>query len=114
MFDVNESSKAWKNYIVFVDEMVQNGILSLIQQNLQFFLQSSGSHEKPVFMIHVCVDDNKGLQFKPPLFQPVEGSVQGIVEELVEGIFQVAALFPRIDVSHPKKDYLVCMVKCSW
>lgn len=110
LFDVNESSKSWKNYVEFVDEMVTNGLLALIQQNLQFFLISStpsASKNKPVFMIHVYVDDQKGLLFKPPLFQPVEESVQGLVEDIIDGIFQVAALFPRINTDHPQKQYIV-------
>lgn len=88
--------------------MVRNGLLALIQQNMQFFLHSSSaSREKPVFMVHVFIDDQKGLLFKPHLYQPLTGSVQGIIEDLIDGIFKVATLFPRINEDHPQREYSV-------
>lgn len=107
---MNDTDEAWKNYIECVDEMVTNGLLGLIQQNLQFLLESSSSSsDKPVFMVHVVIDDQKNLLFQPALFQQAhsEQSVQLIVENLIDAIFQVAALFPRINTDHPQKQYIV-------
>ncbi|GIY00141.1 dynein beta chain, ciliary [Caerostris extrusa] len=90
LFGVATASEEWSKYVIFVDELVSEGLLYLLRRNLYFLLQATTpeSGQSPVFMIHVHLD-TFGLRFKPPLDKPKHKTLLTLMDGIVAGIFSV-------------------------
>ncbi|XP_054720541.1 dynein axonemal heavy chain 11-like [Uloborus diversus] len=100
-----DSSEAWSSYVSFVDELVKEGLVSLIRRNLRFFLQSTMPNAKQVFMIRVHVDRKQGLRFNPNVEKDAEDSFQKLLDFMMSRLFSLGSLVQRVDIRHSCDNY---------
>ena len=99
LFKADETTAIWKNYVEYLDDLVLDGFFTAIHCSLSFFLEntdvSKGSLVAPLLeaKLELQVPD---LVFSPSLEYGTQDGFYELVESLVQDVFHIASLVPRV------------------
>uniref|UniRef100_A0AAQ5YU21 Dynein axonemal heavy chain 17 n=1 Tax=Amphiprion ocellaris TaxID=80972 RepID=A0AAQ5YU21_AMPOC len=99
LFRAEPSSDEWKAYVEYIDDMIIDGFFSSIECSLKFFLDNTGEHQNatvaPLFeaQLDLKVPD---MVFTPSLEFGAGDSFFELVESLINDVFRVPSLVPRL------------------
>lgn len=105
----SEDSLAWQNYKIFVDQLIVKGFRTSIKTSLEYLITSMvASGDLGPFLEVKFELESENLLFTPSMDSDAPEGLSMIVEDLVESIFNMASLLPRIyrapgDGSQPGK-----------
>ncbi|NXO76324.1 DYH9 protein, partial [Sitta europaea] len=103
------ASDAWKVYLEYVDEIVLDGFFTAIESSLKDLLENTDPKAglAPLFEVQLdlVVSD---LVFHPPLDPGASGGFCDMVESLLQGIFHISSLVPRLAAHGGPRHYQVC------
>uniref|UniRef100_A0A8C3V2Y5 Dynein axonemal heavy chain 17 n=1 Tax=Catharus ustulatus TaxID=91951 RepID=A0A8C3V2Y5_CATUS len=93
------ASDAWKVYLDYVDEIVLDGFFTAIECSLKYLLENTDPKAglTPLFEVQLdlVIPD---LVFHPPLDPGTNDGFCDMVENLLQGIFHISSLVPRLAV----------------
>ena len=99
------AKKHWNNYLIYLDEMVAQGLLKAIAVSLGYLLDQTDEKKDitPLFDIklELCEPD---IIFKPSLDPKIFNNFHDICEGILDDIFLMAGLVPRISKSKDEKE----------
>ncbi|NWY63744.1 DYH9 protein, partial [Erithacus rubecula] len=91
------ASDAWKVYLDYVDEIVLDGFFTAIECSLKYLLENTDPEAglAPLFEVQLdlVVPD---LVFHPPLDPGTNDGLCDMLENLLQGIFHISSLVPRL------------------
>nr|XP_054501355.1 dynein axonemal heavy chain 9-like [Agelaius phoeniceus] len=91
------ASDAWKVYLDYVDEIVLGGLFTAIECSLKYLLENTDPKAglAPLFEVQLdlVIPD---LVFRPPLDPGARDGFCDMVESLLQGIFHISSLVPRL------------------
>ncbi|NXO27701.1 DYH9 protein, partial [Cisticola juncidis] len=91
------ASDAWKGYLDYVDEIVLDGFFTAIECSLKNLLESTDPKAglAPLFEVQLdlVIPD---LVFHPPLDPGTKDGFCDMVESLLQGIYHISSLVPRL------------------
>uniref|UniRef100_A0A8D2N8R8 Dynein axonemal heavy chain 17 n=1 Tax=Zonotrichia albicollis TaxID=44394 RepID=A0A8D2N8R8_ZONAL len=96
------ASDAWKGYLDYVDEIVLDGFFTAIECSLKYLLENTGDTCNSLF---------PGLSKGTSLV--VDGFCD-MVESLLQGIFHISLLVPRLAAHSGFSHYQVCALGLPW
>uniref|UniRef100_A0A4W6G7A8 Dynein axonemal heavy chain 17 n=1 Tax=Lates calcarifer TaxID=8187 RepID=A0A4W6G7A8_LATCA len=113
LFRAEPSSEEWKAYVEYVDDMIIDGFFNSIECSLKFFLENTGeiAGVAPLFeaQLDLKVPD---MVFTPSLEFGAGDSFFELVESLINDVFRVSSLVPRLAQHSPFPHYQVLLA--SW
>ncbi|KAL4676954.1 hypothetical protein H8957_008548 [Semnopithecus entellus] len=97
LFRADTLSLPWKDYVIYIDDMVLDEFDQFIRKSLNFLMDNMVTDESiaPLFEIRMELDED-GLTFHPSLEVGSEHSFLALIEGLVNDIYNVARLIPRL------------------
>ncbi|XP_069339031.1 dynein axonemal heavy chain 17 [Eulemur rufifrons] len=97
LFRADTSSLPWKDYVNYVDNMVLDEFDDFIRKSLNYLMDNMVLDESvaPLFEIHMELEE-EGLTFNPSLEVGSERGFLALIEGLVNDIYNVARLIPRL------------------
>ncbi|KAH0629591.1 hypothetical protein JD844_011790, partial [Phrynosoma platyrhinos] len=97
LFGADSNSDVWKAYLEHVDELVLDGFFHVIECSLQYLLENTDSKAglAPLFKVQLDLSVPEMI-FHPSLDAGTSDSFYDIVEALVNNIFRVSSLMPRL------------------
>nr|XP_057916965.1 dynein heavy chain 9, axonemal [Doryrhamphus excisus] len=109
LFRAEPSSEEWKAYVEYIDDMVVDGLYNCIECSLRFFLDNTDEKttRAPLFeaQLDLRVPD---MVFIPSLEFGDTDSLFELVESLINDVFRVSSLVPRVSqncaVPHYQED----------
>ncbi|KAM7382161.1 hypothetical protein PAMA_012837 [Pampus argenteus] len=106
LFRAEPSSEEWKAYVEHVDDMIIDGFFTCIECSLKFFLDNTDQRAvaAPLFeaQLDLKVPD---MVFAPPLeFGAGDGFFE-LVESLINDVFRISSLVPRLAQHSPFPHY---------
>nr|XP_061808009.1 dynein axonemal heavy chain 9-like isoform X2 [Nerophis lumbriciformis] len=97
LFMSEPSSDEWKSYVEYIDDMVIDGFYNCIECSLKFFLDNTENNDDtvPLFetQLYLKVPD---LVFVPSLEVGERQNLFELLESLINDIFRVSSLVPRL------------------
>ncbi|KAI7797195.1 putative dynein heavy chain 9, partial [Triplophysa rosa] len=97
LFKADSSSAQWCSYVDYVDEMLIDGYFSGIESSLKFFLENTDQRPglAPLFevQLHLQVPE---IVFHPSLEHSALEGFYELVESLINNVFTISALVPRL------------------
>ncbi|XP_008276610.1 dynein axonemal heavy chain 9 [Stegastes partitus] len=97
LFRAEPSSEEWKAYVDYIDDMIIDGFFSSIECSLKFFLDNTDqkSAVAPLFeaQLDLQVPD---MVFTPSLDFGAGDSFFELVESLINDVFRISSLVPRL------------------
>lgn len=99
LFKADETTAIWRSYVEYLDDIVLDGFFSAIQCSLSYLLEntdtSKGTSTAPLLeaKLELQVPD---LVFSPSLEYGSQDGFYELVEGLVQDVFHVATLVPRL------------------
>ncbi|XP_047223322.1 dynein axonemal heavy chain 17-like isoform X4 [Girardinichthys multiradiatus] len=109
LYKADESSQAWKRYLDYIDDRVQDGLLQLLIRALHFLTDNMSPQ------VHTHLDvmpENKAtcgpalfsvtlqLQETGSVFEPtIDGGLINVIKTIIRDIYGAASLIPRISLS---------------
>ncbi|XP_075889814.1 dynein axonemal heavy chain 9 isoform X2 [Nelusetta ayraudi] len=100
------ASEEWRAYVEYVDDMVIDGFFNGIECSLKFFLDNT-DQRAPVAPLFEAQLDLKvpDMVFSPPLELGAGDSFFELVESLVDDVFRISSLVPRLAQRSPSPHY---------
>ncbi|XP_050620090.1 dynein axonemal heavy chain 17 [Macaca thibetana thibetana] len=97
LFRADTLSLPWKDYVIYIDDMVLDEFDQFIRRSLNFLMDNMVTDESiaPLFEIRMELDED-GLTFRPSLEVGSEHGFLALIEGLVNDIYNVARLIPRL------------------
>uniref|UniRef100_A0A2K6DCQ0 Dynein axonemal heavy chain 17 n=1 Tax=Macaca nemestrina TaxID=9545 RepID=A0A2K6DCQ0_MACNE len=97
LFRADTLSLPWKDYVIYIDDMVLDEFDQFIRKSLNFLMDNMVTDESiaPLFEIRMELDED-GLTFRPSLEVGSEHGFLALIEGLVNDIYNVARLIPRL------------------
>uniref|UniRef100_A0A8D2N608 Dynein axonemal heavy chain 17 n=1 Tax=Zonotrichia albicollis TaxID=44394 RepID=A0A8D2N608_ZONAL len=109
------ASDAWKGYLDYVDEIVLDGFFTAIECSLKYLLENTDPKAglAPLFEVQLdlVIPD---LVFRPPLDPGTRDGFCDMVESLLQGIFHISLLVPRLAAHSGFSHYQVCALGLPW
>ncbi|KAM7371234.1 hypothetical protein PAMP_010722 [Pampus punctatissimus] len=106
LFRAEPSSEEWKAYVEHVDDMIIDGFFTCIECSLKFFLDNTDQRvvAAPLFeaQLDLKVPD---MVFAPPLEFGAGDSFFELVESLINDVFRISSLVPRLAQHSPFPHY---------
>uniref|UniRef100_A0A8C5TMB1 Dynein axonemal heavy chain 17 n=1 Tax=Malurus cyaneus samueli TaxID=2593467 RepID=A0A8C5TMB1_9PASS len=97
LFRADPASDTWKAYLDYVDEIVLDGFFSAIECSLRYLLENTDPKAglTPLFEVQLdlVIPD---LVFRPPLDPGTNDGFCDMVESLLNGIYHMSSLVPRL------------------
>ncbi|NXW79744.1 DYH9 protein, partial [Hirundo rustica] len=97
LFLADPASDAWKVYLDYVDEIVLDGFFTAIECSLKYLLENTDPKAglAPLFEVQLdlVIPD---LVFHPPLDPGTNDGFCDMVESLLQGIYHISSLVPRL------------------
>ena len=106
-FKADKESEVWQNYLNYLDGIVINGLFNCVQCSLQYLLQNLDKDKvdlPPLLEIKLELQAPEVI-FQPSLDPDIPNSFCQLVEELLDDMFNVASLVPRIAIHKGDDDY---------
>uniref|UniRef100_A0A2K5MWZ2 Dynein axonemal heavy chain 17 n=1 Tax=Cercocebus atys TaxID=9531 RepID=A0A2K5MWZ2_CERAT len=94
LFRADTLSLPWKDYVIYIDDMVLVEFDQFIHKSLNFLMDNMESIA-PLFEIRMELDED-GLTFRPSLEVGSEHGFLALIEGLVNDIYNVARFIPRL------------------
>ncbi|XP_060774018.1 dynein axonemal heavy chain 11 [Neoarius graeffei] len=96
-------SESWEAYTQHVDRMVLSGFYSAVRCSLQYLVDNTDSalHIAPLFEVQLTLTSD--MTFHPSLDLSKSGNVYDIIDNMVAGIFKMAACMNRV-AKHKKAE----------
>ncbi|NXH48679.1 DYH9 protein, partial [Dicaeum eximium] len=93
------ASDAWKVYLDYVDEIVLDGFFTAIECSLKYLLENTDPKAglAPLFEVQLDLVIPE-LVFHPPLDPGTNDGFCDMVESLLQGIYHISSLVPRLAV----------------
>ncbi|XP_057629488.1 dynein axonemal heavy chain 9 isoform X4 [Chionomys nivalis] len=97
LFAADPASSIWKTYVNYIDSMLLDGFFLAIECSLKYLLENTEYKTgiTPIFEAQLSLVPPE-LVFHPSLDCGVKGSLYDIVESLLDSIFAVPSLVPRL------------------
>ncbi|XP_068161051.1 dynein axonemal heavy chain 9 [Antennarius striatus] len=106
LFRGQPESEEWKAYVEYIDDMVVDGFFNSIECSLKFFLDNTGQMA-PVAPLFEAQLDLKvpDMVFTPPMEFGAGDSFFELMEGLINDVFRISSLVPRLAQHHPLPHY---------
>ncbi|XP_023561192.1 dynein heavy chain 9, axonemal [Octodon degus] len=110
LFSADPASNIWKNYINYIDDMLQNGLFLAIKCSLKYLLENTECKAglTPIFEAQLSLAIPE-LVFHPSMESGVKGGFGDIIEDLVTSTFGIASLVPRLSLHNGSAHYQVTL-----
>uniref|UniRef100_A0A8C2C9M5 AAA+ ATPase domain-containing protein n=1 Tax=Cyprinus carpio TaxID=7962 RepID=A0A8C2C9M5_CYPCA len=97
LFKADPSSAQWKVYVDYIDEMVIDGFYNAVESSLKFFLENTDQKAglAPLFEVQLLLQVPE-IVFNPSLEFSASDGFHDLVESLINSIFRISALVPRL------------------
>ncbi|KAF6298410.1 dynein axonemal heavy chain 17 [Rhinolophus ferrumequinum] len=97
LFRADTTSQSWRDYVSYIDYLVLDEFDNFIRKSLNYFMDNMVMDENvaPLFEVHMELDDD-GLVFSPSMEIGADHSFLALVESLINDIYNVAKLIPRL------------------
>ncbi|XP_007433956.1 dynein heavy chain 9, axonemal, partial [Python bivittatus] len=97
LFEADPSSDVWKAYLEHIDEIILDGFFNVIECSLKYLLENTDSKadHAPLFKIQLELSVPE-MTFRPTLDAGAGDGFYDIVEGLVNEIYRVSSLVPRL------------------
>ncbi|XP_062976517.1 dynein axonemal heavy chain 9 [Elgaria multicarinata webbii] len=97
LFAADPASEVWKAYLEHVDEIVLDGFFSVIECSLKYLLENTDSKAglAPLFKVQLDLSVPEMI-FRPSLDAGASDGFYDIVEALVNDVYRVSSLVPRL------------------
>ncbi|TMS22638.1 hypothetical protein E3U43_012903 [Larimichthys crocea] len=106
LFKGEQTSEEWKAYVEYIDDMIIDGFFNSIECSLKFFLDNTDQRASiaPLFeaQLDLRVPD---MVFTPPLEYGSGDSFFELVEGLINDVFRISSLVPRLAQHSPFPHY---------
>ncbi|XP_044194722.1 dynein heavy chain 9, axonemal isoform X6 [Thunnus albacares] len=106
LFKAKPSSEEWKAYVEYIDDMIIDGLFNSIECSLKFFLDNTDQRAvaAPLFeaQLDLKVPD---MVFTPSLDFGTGDSFFELVESLINDVFRISSLVPRLAQHSPFPHY---------
>uniref|UniRef100_A0A671VTL3 Dynein axonemal heavy chain 17 n=1 Tax=Sparus aurata TaxID=8175 RepID=A0A671VTL3_SPAAU len=106
LFKGQQSSEEWEAYVEHIDDMIIDGFFNSMECSLKFFLDNTDQRASvaPLFeaQLDLKVPD---MVFTPPLEFGTGDSFYELVESLINDVFRVSSLVPRLAQHSPFPHY---------
>ncbi|XP_028263973.1 dynein axonemal heavy chain 9 isoform X2 [Parambassis ranga] len=106
LFRAKPHSEEWKAYVEYIDDMIIDGFFNSVECSLRFFLDNTDQQAAvaPLFeaQLDLKVPD---LIFSPPLEFGVANNLFVLVENLINDVFKISSLVPRLAQHSPFPHY---------
>ena len=117
LLKANDQSDEWKAYLNFVDEKIIRGFNNCIKFSLDYLSENMENVQNQIPLFAAKLE----LQIPKMVFQPSldancpdsVASLQKIVSNLIDDIFQMASLIKRVALDHKTEDYVADMEDAS-
>ncbi|XP_061561508.1 dynein heavy chain 9, axonemal isoform X3 [Phycodurus eques] len=97
LFMSEPSSDEWKAYVEYIDDMVIDGFYNCIECSLKFFLDNTDEKEVTVPLFEAKLDLKvPDMVFIPSLELGERENLFDVVENLINDVFRVCSLVPRV------------------
>ncbi|KAJ3312837.1 hypothetical protein HDV04_002647 [Boothiomyces sp. JEL0838] len=99
LVEAEENSEAWLNYREYIDGIVKKGFRAVIKTSLDFIYQNMDKDRVSDFgpLIEAKLElEHETLTFTPSMDEEAQGSLKTIIEDLIDDIFNVSSLMPRV------------------
>ncbi|TRY82989.1 hypothetical protein DNTS_022847 [Danionella cerebrum] len=106
LFKADSSSAEWKVYVDYVDEMVIDGFFDAIESSLKFFTENMDMNAglEPLFEVQLSLQV-PDMVFQPSLEFGASRSFDNLFWDLVQDIFKISTLVPRLSEHSGYPDY---------
>ncbi|XP_026133128.1 dynein axonemal heavy chain 9 [Carassius auratus] len=97
LLKADPSSVQWKVYVDYIDEMVIDGFFNAVESSLKFFLENTDPKAglAPLFEVQLSLQVPE-IVFNPSLEFSASDGFHDLVESLINSIFRISALVPRL------------------
>ncbi|KAM6469113.1 dynein axonemal heavy chain 9 [Liasis olivaceus] len=97
LFEADPSSDVWKAYLEHIDEIILDGFFNVTECSLKYLLENTDSKadHAPLFKIQLELSVPE-MTFRPSLDAGAGDGFYDIVEGLVNEIYRVSSLVPRL------------------
>ncbi|NXT54658.1 DYH17 protein, partial [Pluvianellus socialis] len=97
LLKADKSSQIWLDYVAYMDAIVLDGFFRLVHKSLQLLLTNMApdADVAPLFEVRMELRDGR-VQYRPSLEAGDDGSLLGLVENLLSDTFAAAACVPRL------------------
>ncbi|XP_062965627.1 dynein axonemal heavy chain 9 [Cynocephalus volans] len=108
LFSADPTSSIWKTYVNYLDNMLLDGFFLAIECSLKYLLENTECKAglTPIFEAHLSLATPE-LVFYPSLESGVKRNFYDIVEGLVNNIFRISSLVPRLSPQNSSSHYQV-------
>ncbi|XP_037134453.1 dynein heavy chain 9, axonemal [Syngnathus acus] len=97
LFRSDPSSEDWKAYVDYIDDMVIDGFYHCIECSLKFFLENTDERDNIVPLFEAQLDLKvPHMVFIPSLEYGERANFHDLVESLINDVFRVSSLVPRL------------------
>lgn len=111
IFNINikdsKDIKAWIEYLRYVDEIVYKSVLQMVATSLSYLLDETDSKKNPLplFDLQMALFE-PDIIFKPSINQNIVGNFYDLINGIIEKIFKMATLIPRVAINEKFPSYL--------
>ena len=111
IFNINikdsKDIKAWIEYLRYVDEIVYKSVLKMVATSLSYLLDETDSKKNPLplFDLQMALFE-PDIIFKPSINQNIVGNFYDLINGIIEKIFKMATLIPRVAINEKFPSYL--------
>ncbi|XP_032430935.1 dynein axonemal heavy chain 9 [Xiphophorus hellerii] len=106
LFRAESSSEEWKAYVEYIDDMIIDGFFSCIECSLKFFLDNTDQRTVMAPLLEARLDlQAPNMVFFPSLELGAPDSLFEIVESLINDVFKMSSLVPRLAQHSPSAHY---------
>ncbi|XP_040845777.1 dynein heavy chain 17, axonemal isoform X2 [Ochotona curzoniae] len=97
LFKADVTSLPWKDYISYVDNLVLDEFKTFIRKSLTYLTDNMVMDENVAPLLEIRMElEDAGLTFNPSLEMGAEHGFLALIEGLVNDIYNVARLIPRL------------------
>ncbi|XP_014887254.1 dynein axonemal heavy chain 9 isoform X4 [Poecilia latipinna] len=106
LFRAESSSEEWKAYVEYIDDMIIDGFFSCIECSLKFFLDNTDQRTVTAPLLEARLDlQAPNMVFSPSLELGAPDSLFETVESLINDVFKMSSLVPRLAQHSPSPHY---------
>lgn len=108
LYTADDGSEAWKQYVEYVDKMVIEGFFYAVAHSLEFFFNNmDGSvRQAPLLEAQMMLSESE-IVLRPSLDIGAADGLYGLVEGLLQDVFQMSTQIKRVAPHLDMKDYQV-------
>ncbi|KAM9837728.1 LOW QUALITY PROTEIN: dynein axonemal heavy chain 9 [Aulostomus maculatus] len=106
LFRAEPASEEWKAYVEYIDDMIIDGFFNSIECSLKFLLDNTDQKEATAPLFEAQLDLKvPDMVFTPSLEFGERDSLFELVESLINDVFRISSLVPRLAQHSPFPHY---------